>query len=223
VTCAHKDKWNTAWAMAILGLVLIYEENFTAAESTLEESKVLFQELNDKWGFAHAVICLALGPTNQDGRATTSALNEQALALNGQALTLFRELGDRYFEAVALRDIGLLKARQGDVKHAMVALHEALILAQQIENKFGIAGAIRRIGNAEQLAGNPARAIHLFWAARNVFDSIGAWSQNDAPIFENWIAPCRAALGESAFAEAVEQGQAMTMEQAIAYALGNEL
>ena len=33
------------------------------------------------------------------------------------------------------------------------------------------------------------------------------------------IAPCRAALGESEFAAAVEQGRALTIEQAVAYAL----
>jgi hypothetical protein len=37
--------------------------------------------------------------------------------------------------------------------------------------------------------------------------------------FENNLAGCRAALSESEFAESMEQGRAMTMEQAIAYAL----
>jgi len=39
--------------------------------------------------------------------------------------------------------------------------------------------------------------------------------------FENDIAPCRAALSETEFATAMEHGCAMTMEQAIKYALEN--
>ena len=37
--------------------------------------------------------------------------------------------------------------------------------------------------------------------------------------FDKMMAECRAELGEAAFAEAVERGRAMTMEQAIEYAL----
>ena len=57
---------------------------------------------------------------------------------------------------------------------------------------------------------------------RNVYDSVGAWHQEDDPELEKHLAGCRAALGESTYAEAVEQGQAMTMERAIAYALDNQ-
>jgi hypothetical protein len=54
---------------------------------------------------------------------------------------------------------------------------------------------------------------------RNIDDSIVAWMPEDEPWFENQLAPCRAALSESEFTEAIEQGRSMTMEQAIAYAL----
>ena len=63
------------------------------------------------------------------------------------------------------------------------------------------------------------RAVHLYGAAKNLMDSVGAWSKDNVSAFENDIAPCRAALSESTFAEAMEEGRAMTMEQAIAYAL----
>jgi hypothetical protein len=47
---------------------------------------------------------------------------------------------------------------------------------------------------------------------------MGAWQKYE-PMFENDLAPFRAALSESAFEAAVEEGRAMTMEQAIEYAL----
>jgi hypothetical protein len=61
--------------------------------------------------------------------------------------------------------------------------------------------------------------VRLYCAAKNVYDSIGAWLQEDDPKLEEYLTPCRAALSESTFAAAVEEGRAMTMEQAVEYAL----
>jgi len=202
------DKPNTARALSILGLVLIFEESFAAAEIALEEGKALFQEVGDKWGYAHAVTCQALAARYQEDWTTVRALNEQGLAL-------FREVGDRYFESVSLRDEGIRLVKQGETAQAKVFFAESLILAHQLDSKYEIAAVMRRVSEAEQRAGNHARAVRLDWAARNVLDSIGVQTL----LFDNDLAPCRAALGESAFATAMEEGRAMTMEQAIAYAL----
>jgi hypothetical protein len=48
---------------------------------------------------------------------------------------------------------------------------------------------------------------------------VWVWTQGLDAEFETVLERCRAALGEAAFAEAAELGRAMTMEQAIAYAL----
>ena len=208
------DKHNIARALAHRGLVLTLEHDFTAAQSALEESKRLFREVHDEWGYAHAVISLALGAFRQDDRVTALALHEEALAG-------FRKVGERYFEIVALRFIGILQVKQGDLAHGLAALHESLILAREMGSKFEIAAVLYWYGEAAQLTEDPVRAVHLYWAAKNVFESVGVWGPEDAAEFENDLVPCCAALGESAFAEAVEQGRAMTMEQAIEFALEN--
>jgi len=209
----HHDKHNIARALAYLGLVLTQENNFAAAQLPLEESKKLFQEVRDEWGYAHAMISLGLGAYKQDDRVTALALHEAALAG-------FRKVGERYFEIVALRFLGILQVRQGDLAQGTAALHESLILAQEMGSKFEIAAVLSWLGEAAKYLGNPARAVHLYWASKNIFDSIGAWGRKeDEADFENDLAPCRAALGASAFVEAVKQGRALTMEQAIAYAL----
>ena len=90
---------------------------------------------------------------------------------------------------------------------------------QQLDSKYEIGACLWNLGYAVQRAGNSARAVHLYGAAKNFLDSIGAWNEREASEFENDLAPCRAALDESEFATAMEQGRAMTMEQAVAYAL----
>ncbi|HEX9388942.1 MAG TPA: tetratricopeptide repeat protein, partial [Anaerolineales bacterium] len=209
---ARDDKPNIARSLSILGLVLVMQRKFAEAQSNLEESKALFQEVGDKWEYAHTVMSLALGAYEQNNLALSLSLHEQALAL-------FREVGDSYFQSFALDFIGSLQVKQGDVKRGMTALREALILARRLDSKHGIAGAISRLAAVAQRVDDPARAVHLYWAARNVWASIGVWRDDDEIDFENWLAPCRAALGEAAFAAAEAQGRAMMMEQAIAYAL----
>jgi len=209
----HNDKWNIARALDILGLILTSEENFVAGEAALEESKALFQEVGDAWGHAHTVISLGWAAFMQDDRA-------KALELNGLALILFRQIGDPYFQCVALSSIGRIYVKQGDVKQGLIPMREALTIAQQMESKFEIAAILYWSAEAAQLTGKSAHAVYLYWASRNLYDSIGAWAEEDNSRFENQLAPCRAILGKSEFAEAVEHGRTMTIEKAIQLALG---
>jgi tetratricopeptide (TPR) repeat protein len=208
----HTDKHNTARGLAILGLVLTHERNFSVAQSTLEESKALFREVRDEWGYAHAVMCLAWVSYHRDDYVTMYSVEEEALAR-------FRKLGDRFFECVVLRGIGVSQMMQGDLIYAEAAFREALILAQQLESKHEAAQTLWRFAEAAQREGRIARAVSLYWATKSVFDSIGAWTEEDNKDFVNYLATYRASLSEAAFADAVEEGRAMTMEQAIAYAL----
>lgn len=201
-------------ALMVFGLVLMSEENFAAAQSTLEKSMTLFREGGDKWGYALVVMCLASATHRNDDQA-------KALALNEQALTVFRELGETYFQSVCLWASGHLRAKLGDWKGGLGELRESLILSRRLDSKLEVAAGLLRLAEVEQHLEDPARALRLYWAARSVYDSIGVRYTGDNPNLEKRLASCRAALGEAAFTEAVERGRAMTREQAIAYALEN--
>jgi predicted ATPase/class 3 adenylate cyclase/DNA-binding XRE family transcriptional regulator len=209
---AQQDKHNTARALVFLGIALTDEKNFTAAQSAFEESKQLFQEVHDEWGTSFAMMVHATLFWQQEEWAT-------ALSLSQQALTGFQKLGHRYYQHVTLRHIGIAFVHLGDLTNGRAALREALALAQQLQSKQDIAKAFYRFAEIAQRLNQPVRVVRLHWASRNISESIGAWQQEDESWFEDLLAPFRAALGESGFAAAVEQGRAMTMEQAIAYAL----
>jgi hypothetical protein len=203
--------WNTARALGFLGLVL-GDDNYLAAQASLQESMALFRGVHDDWGYTVDVMWLGWAAYKNDDETTALALHEQALAE-------FRKLGDRYFQCVCLRPIGILHIRQGDLPRGLAALRESLTLAQQLGSKYESAGALYRIADAAQQTGNSARAVSLYWAAKIVFESIGAWQPEDDLDFETKLALCRNALGESVFATAVQQGHALTMEQAIELAI----
>ncbi len=209
---AHDDKWNIAWALSILGLVLTNESDFIGAQSALEESRALFREVRDKRGYAYAVGGLAMSAYIQGDLATSLALQEEELVA-------YRQLGDKFFENAALRFIGMIQVRQGDLTRGVAALREALLIAQQLDSKHEIAIALTHIGDAAQAEGNAVRAMRLYLASKNILDSIGVWRQDDEAELEEKLAASRAALVKSTFTHTIEQGRAMTLEQAVAYAL----
>lgn len=100
-----------------------------------------------------------------------------ALSLSQQALTGFQKLGYRYFQSVTLRHIGTAYVNLGDLTNGMTALRESLILAQQFHSKHDIAYAIERFAEVAQRINQPVPAVHLYWAFRNINDSIGAWHE----------------------------------------------
>lgn len=122
---------------------------------------------------------------------------------------------------VCLRYIGIIQVKLGSIKQGIESLRNSLTLAHQLGSKYEIAAAFFRWGQAAQYLGSPARTVTLFWAAKTAHETIavGVWTQGLDAEFETVLGRCRAELGETAFEEAVERGRAMTVEQAIAYAL----
>jgi hypothetical protein len=68
--------------------------------------------------------------------------------------------------------------------------------------------------------GRPQEAARLLGAAEALLKASGStWWPADRVEYERNLATLRAALSEAAFAAAWAEGQAMTLERAIAYAL----
>lgn len=209
------NRQTLADALMVLGIILAYEENFAAAQSTLEVSIGLFEQMQDPWGAAVAMMSLGYSADRNEDQVTALALQEQALAA-------FRELGDQYFQSVCLYGTGNLRAKQGEWEEGLAELRESLKLSRELGSRYEMASGLWRLAETEQRLGQPARSVRLYCAARNVYDSIGAWQPEDDLKFEDKLASCRGSLEESAIEETVEQGRAMTMEQAIAYALEDQ-
>jgi len=210
----HDDPWSVAWASLVLVLVMVNENEFAGAEAIIAKNKTFFRNIQDEQGYAQALLGHGLCAILQDDFPLSLALHEECLAI-------FRRLGDKYFQNTALRFIGLIEIKQGNLKRGREALREALLIAHEIDSKYEIAAAIDHIGDAALAEDDPGRAVHLKWVAKNIYDSIGVWQQEDEANFENELVLCRTRLSESEFAAATAKGRAMTMEQAIAYALEN--
>jgi predicted ATPase/DNA-binding XRE family transcriptional regulator len=208
---AQHDNHNTAWALLMVGLALTGEKEFEAALPALEESRALFHQERDEWSYAIAVLALGWAAYGQQNWSRSLALMEEALAV-------FRRLGDGYLTSVSLGQIGAAHLNHGSLRQAEAALQEALVRAQQLDSKYEIASDLWRLGEAAQAAQRWTRASRFYAAARSRFEGIGAWQSEDDARLENFLAACRAALGDTPLDAALEAGRSMTLEQAVTYA-----
>ena len=89
-----------------------------------------------------------------------------------------------------------------------------------IGEKLGIHGALDTFGHLASTQGRTGRAVRLAGAAERLRATSGTHSW---PVVQRtraqWLASAPQTLNESAYQAVWEQGQAMNLEEAIAYAL----
>jgi hypothetical protein len=135
-------------------------------------------------------------------------------------LVIKRAQGDKRGIAASLNNLGYVGIAQGDYQNATVFLTESLNMFREVGSKQGIIECLG--GFAEVADGNdqPERAVRLLGAAQALLGTIGArFETHDRVEFESLVNAARAALNDATFAAAWAEGRAMTLEQAIDYAL----
>jgi hypothetical protein len=115
--------------------------------------------------------------------------------------------------------------RQGDGRQAAASFGESLVLYQDLKRKHGVIECLIGLAcvAAATVGGQPApaeRAARLFGAAEGLFEATGGGlAAADQAEHDRYLALAREQLDEAVFGAAWAEGRAMTMEQAVAYAL----
>ena len=146
--------------------------------------------------------------------------DEKARALYEDALPLAREVEDKHSLMHMLGAIGHAARQQGDYGRARVLYQESLALRREVRNTHAIAQSLEDFAVLAGRQQQWERAARLLGAAEAVCADLGT-ALPVAIAAEYWrtVSDARGALGEEAFAAAWAEGGAMTLEQAIAYAL----
>src|SRR5262249_12334285 len=123
-----------------------------------------------------------------------------------------------------LRNLGRVAHMQGDDVRAWPLLVESLSLFHQHDWIYAIGCCLDSLAGVACTQGQPARAARLFGAGhaqRQVSHDnlMRAWPIGARSDYERDIAAARAQLDEGIFTQAWAEGRAMTLEQAVAYAL----
>lgn len=177
---AHKlkDPARTAWALCLFGaFLLILPGRRIHGMALVEESLILFKELEDEFGIARALMSLGEATCNEGDTDRSIMLIEESLAR-------FRALGDRSGAADPLLTLGKIALDQGNAEHAIALYEESLALCREAGDRWGIAYSLRGLGRAEFEVGNLERAAALLAESMRILRDQGAkreapWVQND--------------------------------------------
>ncbi|RIK44547.1 MAG: hypothetical protein DCC55_01935 [Chloroflexi bacterium] len=209
------SRWDLALAIHNLAHVINTQGDQRTARVLFEECHSLFQEVQDSWGLANALGGLGL-IAGQQGDYTTARVQLEA------ALALRRAHAEKWDIGVGLNLLGEVLQRQGELEQASNLYAECLALDREVGDKMRIALVLHHLGTVAQVRNRYDDAARLFAAAaalRAVASGATLDTLTNPADYERDIAAVRVRLGEETFAARWAEGQALTLEQAIEYAL----
>ena len=213
------DEDGLYFAMGTGGLIALGQGRPEEALSMLEGSGERRLELfGDRWsasamfGFS-ATVALGLG----DGA--------RARRLAERALSLAREVGARELVAVSLPTLATTARSDGDLALAARLFEEGLVLSAEIGDRTNVAYYLESLAEISASQDRLERSSRLWGAAAALLEAIEVIvypHAADRTLYDRQMAAARQRLGEQAWEEARQEGRAMTLEEAVGYALHKE-
>jgi predicted ATPase/DNA-binding XRE family transcriptional regulator len=152
--------------------------------------------------------------------AYSQAHIQQAGAFWEESLALCRLAHNKPHMANLLNSLAMLALDEGDDARAKDHLVEGLAVLQEMGERSAIANTLEVFAGLAVRQGHLVRAARIFGAAEVFRETLNAPMLLFQRHFnERGVAALRAQLDESAFTSAWAEGRAMTLEQAVAYAL----
>lgn len=144
----------------------------------------------------------------------------RAAQLYTETTALFREQGHEAGVATERFTMGYVTLRQGNPKRAAEHFEASLAFYRQQGPQRMIVASLAGLGGVALAQGEPQRAARLLGVSEALNQKLGVILDPDDRLkFERDVAGTRASLEETAFGTAWAEGQALSLEQAIASAL----
>jgi non-specific serine/threonine protein kinase len=199
------------------GRLAANQGDYPLASALLEQAVDLYRATGSKGGIAYTLLSLGVVRRYQGDHARAVDLLEKSLAL-------FRELDATEGKAYALTGLARVLRLTGEHERALRLYAESLVLSRDFGIKLAIQGCFYGMASVSASLGQPERAARLFAAAEVVREGIAyALPGPDRDEFQDTIGAIRAKIGHTAFTAAWTDGRAMTLEQAIEYALAPDV
>ncbi len=137
-----------------------------------------------------------------------------------ESLAIGREIGSPYTIAGALNGLGKVAYARGDFERARSFYRESLTILQSTKNRWNIAYSLEAFIALEVAQHEMMRAARLFGATETFFTHLRfLLSPFERDHHEQDATTTRDALGDEISAACWAEGRAMTIEQAVEYAL----
>ena len=211
---------DTAWAIMWLNVYyygrLDDADEYTRAVARSEESQLLLQRAGDKAGVAQAL-------TNLGMIASIRGDFARARQATNESLAIARELGDQIREQILQLNLGDIALSTGDQEQARVRFREGLLSAWKQRNYPNAQYALASFVMLWIARSDYAPAARLLGAVEAITERTGVRMQPTPQAdFDRATAALPPQLGDKAFDALRAEGGAMTVEQAIEYALSEE-
>ncbi len=188
-----------------------YEGDMATAMKLVTKARSLFEELGVRRGVADTMWLLAIVARIEGDMDTARARAEESLRIH-------REAGDRFGITDALHVLGRIALAQGDLVTAGSVYLEALKNDEEVGNRTGMGIVLDNLASKASAEGRHLPAVRLAGASAAVKAAAGGHAPPPFIDLGDPTDPARQALGDAAVNAAWEEGQAMTLEQALAYA-----
>ncbi len=207
------DRWLEALTLSNLGDATLMSGDSVKARALYEKSLAIFQEVSDPWG--RAMVLYALG-----SMALSQGRYDDARSPCEESAALCRSTGDKWGVARALLGLAGALWHAGDIGRAKLLYEESLTLGREVGNPASMVMSLAGLVGAAAAHGQFDQAARLSGAVDVLCRAIGArlWYAL-RPIYDRSVATVRAQLDEAAWTKLYVEGQAMTLEQAVVYAL----
>ena len=180
----------------------------------LEEARSLFAEIGDARGEANTLWALGNGDYFRD-------LSDAGIGYFRQALEIFRKTGDKTMEAWSLHMLGSALLRRGAIDEGRASMEHAMRHFWTAGDTSGITLTFDDLSSVSVAEEDYERAARLRGAARSLTVTTGVGL---ARFIEEWfeenVRPsARRVLSNEDLRRWGDEGSAMTLDEAVAYAL----
>jgi tetratricopeptide (TPR) repeat protein len=194
-----------------LSFALALEGDFEGMIALVHRCRAMFEEQGNRRGVADCLWILGIA-------ARLAGDLDESRSLEEESIRIHREIGDRFGGTVALYALGRTAMDQGDLAVAEACFREALANDASVGNRTGMGVILDNLADKARIEGDHLRALKLGGASEAMKDAAGAQAPPAFLDLPDLREEARKAFGEAAIAAAWNEGRAMSIEQAVAYA-----
>jgi predicted ATPase/DNA-binding SARP family transcriptional activator/DNA-binding CsgD family transcriptional regulator len=213
------DKLGSAFALCGTGLVAVGQGQYEQGNVLFQEAVDLNLEIGERWA---ASVVLSFSAVGWFGQGDSS----RAKRVAEQGLELAREVSAAEAICVACYAGAMVAQAEHDHERARELLQEGLVHAAEAGNETNVAYCLEGLAAIAASEGSLARAGRLWGAAEALLEEIEVTAYIYAPdrsAYQDRVSAARAQLDEAAWQAAWSEGQEMTPEQAVGYALSEDV
>ncbi|HET9909755.1 MAG TPA: tetratricopeptide repeat protein, partial [Anaerolineales bacterium] len=208
------NRWGVARGLENIGLVLYSQADYQAAQKYLEESSAIYRNLADRPNL--------IGVLGFLGKISALTANyQQAEELFQERLFFAKDSGWAHDLGICSRDLAYLDLYQGNPASALALFRESLQRfdkSDEAEISLSIAGIASAIFQLSPQ--NAEYAAQLWGSVQMLMERIGVDNlRYEKEQITKTLNAVRKHLGEASYQKFVSQGKAMSLVQALSYAL----